>query len=186
MVMMHPSFARRCISRQGETVHALVVVSHNWVLGKNKKKRPAMIVVFDSSYVIVFSVVSLLLWLLVDGCSISFWWLMIILGGLKMFSLWKRKPPWFTPNEIDDGEDDAYWGAENKSARTHAMRSNQRVRCTDVRWAMGKTIAENLFYTFNFPQFFLQDFFSIIEKEFCKCFIYLTCLLIWPWGRLMI
>ena len=66
------------------------------------------------------------------------------------------------------------------------MRSSQRVRCTDVRWAMGKTIAENLFYTFNFPQIFLQDLFSIIEKEFCMCFIYLTCLLIWPWGRLTI
>ena len=51
------------------------------------------------------------------------------------------------------------------------MRSNQRVRCTDVRWAMGKTIAENLFYTFNFPQFFLQDFFSIIEKEFCVFYL---------------
>ena len=123
---------------------------------------------------------------MVNGCPISFWWLMIILGGLKMFSLWKRKPPWFTPDEIDDGDDDAYWGAENKSARTQAMRSNQRVRCTDVRWAMGKTIAENLFYTFNFPQIFLQDLFSVIEKEFCKCIIYLTCLLIWPWGRLMI
>ena len=103
-----------------------------------------------------------------------------------MLSLWKRKPPWFTPDEIDDGDDDAYWGAENKSARTQAMRSNQRVRCTDVRWAMGKTIAENLFYTFNFPQIFLQDLFSVIEKEFCKYIIYLTCLLIWPWGRLMI
>ena len=123
---------------------------------------------------------------MVNGCPISFWWLMIILDGLKMFSLWKRKPPWFTPDEIDDGDDDAYWGAENKSARTQAMRSNQRVRCTDVRWAMGKTIAENLFYTFNFPQIFLQDLFSVIEKEFCKCIIYLTCLLIWPWGRLMI
>ena len=31
---------------------------------------------------------------------------------------------------------------------------------------MGKTIAENLFYTFNFPQIFLQDLFSVIEKEF--------------------
>ena len=123
---------------------------------------------------------------MVNGCPISFWWLMIILDGLKMFSLWKRKPPWFTPDEIDDGDDDTYWGAENKSARTQAMRSNQRVRCTDVRWAMGKTIAENLFYTFNFPQIFLQDLFSVIEKEFCKCIIYLTCLLIWPWGRLMI
>ena len=123
---------------------------------------------------------------MVNGCPISFWWLMIILDGLKMFSLWKRKSPWFTPDEIDDGDDDAYWGAENKSARTQAMRSNQRVRCTDVRWAMGKTIAENLFYTFNFPQIFLQDLFSVIEKEFCKCIIYLTCLLIWPWGRLMI
>ena len=123
---------------------------------------------------------------MVNGCPISFWWLMIILDGLKMFSLWKRKPPWFTPHEIDDGDDDAYWGAENKSARTQAMRSNQRVRCTDVRWAMGKTIAENLFYTFNFPQIFLQDLFSVIEKEFCKCIFYLTCLLIWPWGRLMI
>ena len=123
---------------------------------------------------------------MVNGCPISFWWLMIILDGLKMFSLWKRKPPWFTPDEIDDGDDDAYWGAENKSARTQAMRSNQRVRCTDVRWAMGKTIAENLFYTFNFPQIFLQDLFSVIEMEFCKCIIDLTCLLIWPWGRLMI
>ena len=123
---------------------------------------------------------------MVNGCPISFWWLMIILDGLKMFSLWKRKPPWFTPDEIDDGDDDAYWGAENKSARTQAMRSNQRVRCTDVRWAMGKTIAENLFYTFNFPQIFLQDLFSVIEKEFCKYIIYLTCLSIWPWGRLMI
>ena len=65
MVMMHPSFARWCISGQGETVHALVVVSHNWVLGKNKKKRPGMIVVCDSSSFIVFSVVSLLLWLMV-------------------------------------------------------------------------------------------------------------------------
>ena len=51
------------------------------------------------------------------------------------------------------------------------MRSNQRVRCTDVRWAMGKTIAENLFFMFfNFPHFFLQDLFPIIEKEFCKYF----------------
>ena len=66
MVMMHPSFARWCISGQGETVHALVVVSHNWVLGKNKKKRPGMIVVFVNSFYpssfVVSLVVSLLLW----------------------------------------------------------------------------------------------------------------------------
>ena len=93
---------------------------------------------------------------------------MIVLGGLEMFSLSKWKTPWFTADEIDDdGGVWTYWGAENKSARTQAMRSNQRVRCTDVRWAMGKTIAENLFqFPFNFPQIFLQDLFSVIEKEF--------------------
>ena len=136
--------------------------------------------------ILFFFIVIYLLFLLF-GCSVFIWWLMIVLGGLEMFSLSKWKTPWFTADEIDDdGGVWTYWGAENKSARTQAMRSNQRVRCTDVRWAMGKTIAENLFYTFNFPQFFLQDLFSVIEKEFCKCIIYLTCLLIWPWGRLMI
>ena len=124
---------------------------------------------------------------MVNGCPISFWWLMIILDGLKMFSLWKRKPPWFTPDEIDDGDDDAYWGAENKSARTQAMRSNQRVRCTDVRWAMGKTIAENLFlYFLIFLIFFFRISSLSLKRNSVSISIYMTCLLIWPWGRLMI
>ena len=124
---------------------------------------------------------------MVNGCPISFWRLMIILDGLKMFSLWKRKPPWFTPDEIDDGDDDAYWGAENKSARTQAMRSNQRVRCTDVRWAMGKTIAENLFlYFLIFLIFFFRISSLSLKRNSVSISIYMTCLLIWPWGRLMI
>ena len=124
---------------------------------------------------------------MVNGCPISFWLLMIILNGLKMFSLWKRKPPWFTPDEIDDGDDDTYWGAENKSARTQAMRSNQRVRCTDVRWAMGKTIAENLFlYFLIFLIFFFRISSLSLKRNSVSISIYMTCLLIWPWGRLMI
>ena len=94
MVMMHPSFARWCISRKGETVHALVVVSHNWVLGKNKKKRPGTIVVlraFYPSYFVFFIVIYLLF--LLFGCSVFIWWLMIVLGGLEMFSLSTRKTP---------------------------------------------------------------------------------------------
>ena len=113
---------------------------------------------------------------------------MIVLGGLEMFSLSKWKTPWFTADEIDDdGGVWTYWGAENKSARTQAMRSNQRVRCTDVRWAMGKTIAENLFlYFLIFLIFFFRISSLSLKRNSVSISIYMTCLLIWPWGRLMI
>ena len=40
--------------------------------------------------------------------------------------------------------DEVHCGAEKNRARVQATRRVHRVRCTDVRCAIGKTIAENL------------------------------------------